>query len=190
MTRPTGNVHANIVLLHLANHANTRNVAWPTIALLGEATDLSRASVKRALRILRDGGYIKVTEAPEAMGKGVTWQVMVEPVEPKNPAPSRGSNGPPKERQRGSNRAGRGVYPNPKPIIEPISPLTPRSAVTDGDRHGRFWIGEHDPAFEAWRKDWHDRLRKPGPPKDWHPTLNEQGIWRATRLPPAIDPEA
>ena len=53
---------AKLVLLALADHANSEGICWPSVALLGTKTGLSRRQIQRHLKALRDCGEIEVVE--------------------------------------------------------------------------------------------------------------------------------
>jgi len=73
-----GSYRAKGVLVKLADNADCDGVCWPSISTIAEATELSRASVLRAIRDLEEGGFIKVIRNKvNGVNAGNKYRVMV-----------------------------------------------------------------------------------------------------------------
>lgn len=166
-----------LVLMVLAEQARD-SVCWPSQAAIAADCELSDRAVRSALDALESAGFIARDARHPNGGRTDMITLRLQSVEmeiPRNVVPGSPRNVVPVTPERGSD----------KPIKNQYTPLTPQEPVKQVDPSpDRIWIGEDDPAFEAWRREWRARTGRPGPPKEWHPTKNEQGIWRSTRLPP------
>lgn len=93
--RPT----AKLVLVAIAEHANTDRMAWPSNSTLEALTGLGRSALYDALAQLEKAGEITRAESGKGRGRSTTWHVedvhalYGEPVTagPKRKAPPKGA---------------------------------------------------------------------------------------------------
>jgi DNA-binding transcriptional regulator YhcF (GntR family) len=57
--RRCGSAPAKLVLLKLADNANDAGLCWPSLGYLAQETELSKNSIKRALRELTKRGLVR-----------------------------------------------------------------------------------------------------------------------------------
>ena len=172
-----------LVLMVLAEQARD-GVCWPSQASIAADCELSDRAVRKALDALEAQGFIARDALHPNGGRTDMITMRLQSVEmeiPRNVVPGSPRNVVPVTPERGSD----------KPVKNQYTPLTPQAdGVAVDPSPDRIWISEDDPAFDAWRREWQSRTGRPGPPKEWHPTLNERGIWRSTRWPAGAEPQS
>lgn len=69
------------VLIAIGRHLNRENEAWPSQTLLAERLGKTRESINRAIRVLRERGYLKIEHTKRADGGNgaAVYQVVLEP---------------------------------------------------------------------------------------------------------------
>lgn len=69
------------VLIAIGRHLNRENEAWPSQTLLAEKLGKTRESINRAIRVLKDRGYLRVqhTTRDDGGNGAAVYQVILEP---------------------------------------------------------------------------------------------------------------